>query len=287
MVLTLLAHRPDISTVVDIGAGDGRLLTEIAALAPATRLIALDLRPAPPTVGSAIAWQRGCWDVETAAWQPANRAGSVPLRRILPVEEPLAIIAAEWLDELPTVVAERTSGGWREVRVRPDGSEAAGDPVQRADADWLDRWWPAEPVRRAESGRTRDQAWTAVIDCLRPAGGLAIMIDYGHRLPTRPEQGTLTGYQHGRQVPPRPSPTINLTAHVAVDSVALAGESAGARTEMLVSQREAVHRLLPGQGRTDRSNGSGTLARLQSAGERRLLTENLGDHWWLVQSLPS
>jgi hypothetical protein len=108
------------------------------------------------------------------------------------------------------------------------------------------------------------------------------MIDYGHLLDDRPAHGTLAGYQHGRPVLPRPSPAINLTAHVAVDSVRAAGEAAGARTELLVRQREAVRRLLPVPGRTD---PSGTLARLQLAGERRLLADTLGDHWWLVQSV--
>ena len=110
------------------------------------------------------------------------------------------------------------------------------------------------------------------------------MIDYGHCLPDRPAGGTLTGFQYGRQVPPKPSPTINLTAHVAVDSVQQAGEEAGARTELLFTQREAVERLLPTPLAPDRSP-DGALARLQTAGERRLLADTLGDHWWLVQSV--
>jgi len=229
---------------------------------------------------------QGYWDVDAEAWQPTDPSGSgpVPLSSLLPTGQPLAIVAAEWLDELPLVVAEGGPGDWRQVQVAPDGSEAAGPAVSTADAQWLDRWWPEAPGSRAESGRTRDRAWAEVVGCLRSAGGLAIMIDYGHRLPDRPAGGTLTGFAQGRQVPPRPSATINLTAHVAVDSVLKAGEEAEARTELLTSQREAVELLLAEPPVADRSGGE-TLARLQRAGERRLLADTLGDHWWLVQSV--
>lgn len=290
MLLTLLADRPEISTVVDIGAGDGRLLAEIGALAPRMRLIGLDLRPAPEYAAatSTTAWLRGCWDVDTAGWlrspDLAPGAGPVPLRTLLPAGQPMVVVAAEWLDDLPLVVAERVAGGWCQVRVGPDGTEAPGSPVPAADAAWLDRWWPAVPGSRAESGRTRDRAWTEMIDCLAGAGGLAVMIDYGHRLPDRPTGGTLTGFQRGRQVPPKPSAAINLTAHVAVDSVQQAGEDAGATTELVISQREAVELLLAEPARTDRSP-AGALARLQADSERRLLADTLGGHWWLVQSV--
>lgn len=322
MVLALLVDHPGISTIVDIGAGDGRLLTEIAALAPRMRLIGLDVRPAPadpvdsrlgnspslpvsagaPARAPQLAWQQGYWDVDAQAWRPfdQSRPGSVALRSVVPDGQPMAIVAAEWLDELPLVVAEcradhrqdhcqdhcqkHCQDRWRQVRVDPDGTEAVGQSVPPADVEWLDRWWPGVYGSRAESGRTRDRAWAEVIDCLTAAGGLAIMIDYGHRLPDRPAGGTLTGFQQGRQVPPTPSPAVNLTAHVAVDSVQQAGEAAGARTELLISQRDAVQRFLPAQPLEDRSPGD-ALARLELAGERRLLSETLGDHWWLVQSV--
>lgn len=286
MVLTLLADRPDISTVVDIGCGDGRLLAHLGALAPQLRLMGLDLRAGVPQErpGPAVEWIVGSWDVAESAWIPIAAGGpdSMPLPRVLPTGRPMAIICAEWLDDLPAVVAERGPTAWQEVLVRPDGRESLGGPVTAADARWLDHWWPAEGGQRAESGRTRDAAWSSVIDCLRPAGGLAVMIDYGHRRDARPPHGSLTGYQRGRQVRPRPSTDLNLTAHVAVDSVAAAGESAGARTQLLTRQREAVGRLLPDPPLLGESD---TLTRLQYRGERRLLTDTLGDHWFLVQSV--
>lgn len=286
MVLTLLAERPEIATVVDIGCGDGRLLADIGSLAPHLRLIGLDLRADVPMAGPRPTSEHlvGSWDVGTTAWNPVGSAerGPMPLRTVLPTGQPMAILCAEWLDDLPAVVAERGPAGWQEVLVHPDGQESRGGPVAASDARWLDRWWPADVGQRAESGRTRDAAWSAVIDCLRPAGGLAVMIDYGHRRPGRPPHGSLTGYRHGQQVPPLPSADLNLTAHVAVDSVAAAGESAGARTVLLTGQREAVERLLPDE---PRPGGSDPLARLEHQGQRRLLTDTLGDHWWLVQSV--
>ncbi|GAB3920920.1 hypothetical protein GCM10011575_17110 [Microlunatus endophyticus] len=278
----MLAGRPDISTVVDIGAGDGRLLAEIGIRARQLRLIGLDLRsPEPATLP--VTWLRGWWDVEREAWTAADSGRTTPLTDVLPTSDPLAIVAAEWLDELPAVVAGRGRDGaqetWREILVQGDGQELLGGPVAEPDAEWLDRWSPESA--RAESGRSRDRAWTTLLDCLRPAGGLAIIIDYGHQLDERPARGTLAGYQHGHPVSPRPSSAINLTAHVAVDSVRAAGEAAGARTELLLRQREAVRRLLPDPP----TEASDTLARLQLASERRLLADNLGDHWWLVQSV--
>lgn len=286
MVLDLLAQRPDISTVVDIGCGDGRLLSDIAALAPHLRLIGLDLRPPTPDDRSPARVERhvGLWDVATTTWRPvgSHRLPPTPLRAVLPTDRPMAIICAEWLDDLPTVVAECGPTAWQEVLVLPDGQESLGGPVPSEDAHWLTRWWPATEGQRAESGRTRDAAWSAVIECLRPSGGLAVMVDYGHRRSIRPPYGSLAGYRRGRQVPPLPSTTLNLTAHVAVDSVVAAGEAAGARTELLTSQRDAVQRLLPD---TLSAAESDPLARLQTSGQRRFLTDALGDHCWLVQSV--
>jgi SAM-dependent MidA family methyltransferase len=282
MLLALIA-RSGISTVVDVGAGDGRLLAEVAARSPRLRLIGLDVRPAPPMLPRDAIWLTGRWDSRAGAWRPGGGAAPVPLRSVIPAgPEPMLIVCSEWLDDLPAVIAAGSSGDWHEVLVGPDGTESVGGPVPAADTAWLDRWWPGAGAR-AESGRTRDDAWSAVIGCLRPTGGLAVMIDYGHHRDTRPRAGSLAGYRLGRQVPPSPSPEINLTAHVAIDSLQAAGEAAGARTDLVLTQRQAVERLLPGTGRTERSDD--TLARLQETSERRLLADTLGDHWWLVQSV--
>jgi hypothetical protein len=198
------------------------------------------------------------------------------------------------------------------VLVGTAGREQLGDPPAAPDLAWLDRWWPTgtesadrngvdqvrvDQVRvdrvRAEVGRTRDRAWQGVIAALRTSGGAALMIDYGHLRTARPPQGSLTGFVHGREVAPEPSPAVNLTADVAVDAVAAAGEEAGARTDFLVEQRSAVSRLLPPDptpgppaARPDgQPAGPGTLALLQERSERHALASAFGNHWWLLQTV--
>ncbi|SDS48237.1 SAM-dependent methyltransferase [Microlunatus soli] len=287
-VSELLASGPyaDFGTVVEIGAGDGWLLDGLRSRDPDRRFVGVDLRPRPDGLG--VDWCTGAWDVRTDSWQSsvADLLGTLP--------SPTMIICAEWLDDLPCPIVAPTSGGrqgpdWRAVQVGPDGSESLGGPVAEEDARWLQRWWPAVtdgslPMpRRAESGRTRDSAWATVIRALRRSGGAALMIDYGHLRAARPPAGTLTGFVAGRQVPARPDPAINLTAHVAVDAVAAAGERAGARTSFLIDQRTAVRRFLP----DPRPTGPDPLAELQRRGEQRMLTATLGSHYWLLQDVPS
>ncbi|HEY5835479.1 SAM-dependent methyltransferase [Streptomyces sp.] len=89
---------------------------------------------------------------------------------------------------------------------------------------------PAEGLR-AEIGAPRDTAWASTVASL--TAGLAVAVDYGHTRGTRPPYGTLTGYRGGRQVPPIPDGSCDLTAHVAMD--ALPGT--------LLTQRSALRAL--------------------------------------------
>lgn len=82
------------------------------------------------------------------------------------------LFANEWLDNVPTEVAETDPDGVdRYVLVRAqDGTERLGEPVTGADAEWLRRWWPsAGPGSRAEIGRPRDEAWARAVSTV--AGG--------------------------------------------------------------------------------------------------------------------
>ncbi|HTL24302.1 MAG TPA: hypothetical protein VL281_09760, partial [Mycobacteriales bacterium] len=92
---------------------------------------------------------------------------------------------------------------------------------------------------------------------------------YGHVLGDR--RPTLTGYRSGRQVPPVPDGSCDLTAHVALDAVAAATGS------VLVRQREALQALgvsaaLPGEG-------------LVAASQARELLDpdGLGGFGWLLR----
>ncbi|MEU2673477.1 SAM-dependent methyltransferase [Streptomyces sp. NPDC007164] len=259
--------------LVDVGAGRGELLTGVLAALPAAggdglavRAYAVELAGRPPGLDPRIEW---------CAEPPPRTCG--------------LLFANEWLDNVPTEVAETDPDGVdRYVLVRAeDGTERLGEPVTGADAEWLRRWWPsAGPGGRAEIGRPRDEAWARAVSTV--AGGLAVAVDYAHVRDARPPFGTLTGFRAGREVRPVPDGSCDLTSHVALDACAAAGSFAGAQPELL-SQREALHRLGVSGGRPPLALASadpaGYVRALASAGEAAELTApgGLGDFGWLMQ----
>ncbi|WP_422737271.1 SAM-dependent methyltransferase [Micromonospora sp. WMMD729] len=231
------------------------------------------------------------------------------------------LIATEWLDNVPLDVAVQTSDGWRYLLVEPStGVETVGGPVSGADLDWLTTWWPgpassrgadrgetggptstdgtagsgsgfrathSSDYRRAEIGRPRDEAWA---DAVRKISrGLAVAVDYGHLRDGRPVDGTLTGYRGGRQVPPVPDGSSDVTAHVAMDSVASAGATVARCSYSLSSQREALRALGADGGRPPLSlagtDPAGYVRALAAASAVAELTDpaGLGGHLWLRQ----
>ena len=257
-------ERPARLDFVDVGAGRGELITGVLALAPTglrDRLhpVAVELAPRPRFLDAA------------ADWRDAPPAGITGL-----------LIATEWLDNVPLDVVE----GDRYVEVDPaTGAERPGEPVDPADAAWLSRWWPAGP--RREVGRGRDEAWAGAIGAVER--GLAVAVDYGHLLGERPVDGTLTGYRGGRQVPPVPDGGRDVTAHVAIDAVALAGSAVAGRAYQLLTQRQALRALGADGGRPPiklaSSDPAGYVRALAaaSAAAELIAPGGLGDHWWLVQ----
>ncbi|MFI5757921.1 SAM-dependent methyltransferase [Streptomyces sp. NPDC051569] len=248
--------------LVDIGAGRGELLTGVLAAVPgglAVRPYAVERAPRPAGLDPRVEW---------CAEPPAGVRG--------------LIFANEWLDNVPVDIAETDEDGVvRYVLVRPDGSEELGEPVAGEDAHWLERWWPAAgPGSRAEIGRPRDEAWAAAVASLER--GYAVAADYAHVREARPPFGTLTGFRAGREVPPVPDGSCDLTAHVALDACALPGAE-------LTSQREALHRLGVSGRRPALSlaatDPAGYVRALAGAGEAAELTARggLGDFGWLTQ----
>ncbi|HET6483916.1 MAG TPA: SAM-dependent methyltransferase, partial [Actinoplanes sp.] len=138
---------------------------------------------------------------------------------------------------------------------------------------------------RVEIGWPRDAAWAAAVSRVLRGGALAI--DYGHRRDERPTLGTLTGYRGGRQVPPVPDGSCDVTAHVAIDAVAAA---AGVPYQLL-RQRAALKALGIDGARPPldqaRSDPAGYLRALAAAGAGAELIEpaGLGGHWWLLHSI--
>ncbi|MFE0590914.1 SAM-dependent methyltransferase [Micromonospora echinospora] len=289
--------RPDRLDVVDVGAGRGELLTTLARLA--ARLPdgtdragrhpeqAGGTRPAAGAGPSPLVDRLRLTAVEVAP-RPAGLSSAVDWRDRVPAAITGLLLATEWLDNVPLDVAVATDGGWRTVLVDPTGGESVGGPVDPVDAEWLATWWPAAPPGgRAEIGRPRDEAWAAAVRAVDR--GLALAVDYGHLRSGRPLDGTLTGYRAGRQVPPVPDGSCDLTAHVAVDAVGVAGSAAAGTPYTLRGQREALRALGADGGRPPlalaATDPAGYVRALATASAVAELTDpaGLGGHWWLLQ----
>ncbi|GAA3523909.1 SAM-dependent methyltransferase [Aeromicrobium panaciterrae] len=204
-VLTLV-HREGLTSVVDVGAGAGELLTALHALDPSLSLHGVDLADRP-AIDASISWSSA-----------------------LPDRVEGLLIAHEWLDNIPCDVVELADDGIHLVEVDPaTGEESLGEAY---DSPWLDEWWPlSTPGERAEVGEPRDTAWS---DAVARVDGIALAIDYAHTRDTRPPFGSLRSYADGREVDVVPDGSRDVTAHVALDAVAAA---VGAT---LTTQRDAL-----------------------------------------------
>jgi SAM-dependent MidA family methyltransferase len=252
---------------VDIGAGRGELLTEMHRIDPGLDLLGVEVAARPAGLDRAIAWTTG-----------------------LPESVEGLVVANEWLDSIPCHVVETGEDGVpRVVHVDPDtGQESPGLPLTHASVPsslraWSEQWWPlegGEPGRRAEVGTTRDAAWVDVVSRVRR--GLAVAVDYGHLREDRPPYGSLASYRDGHLVDVLPDGSRDVTAHVAVDSVA-------ARTDAVVRrQRDVLHDLGVHGARPDVAGAgddpAGYLDALSSATQAAELTaqDGLGGFWWVI-----
>jgi SAM-dependent MidA family methyltransferase len=261
-----LARSAALGAVVDVGAGGGELLRTLRDLDPSLTLVGVEVADRPTDLPAAVDWTDKVPDGLTAL-----------------------LIANEWLDDVPVDVVELTPEGWRLLLVDPaTGSEHRGGVPEERDLGWLDRWWPAGAAGdRAEVGWPRDEAWAATVGALRH--GLAVAVDYSHVRDARPPSGTLTGYRAGRQVPPVPDGSCDLTSHVALDACAAAASEAGATATLLTTQRDALRALGVRGDRTDppATDPTAYLRALATRGEAAELTDpaGLGGFGWLVQSV--
>ncbi|MEW2046189.1 SAM-dependent methyltransferase [Streptomyces sp. NPDC005476] len=270
--------RPAPLDFVDMAAGRGELVTGVMAALPddvaaRTRAYAVEVADRPAGLAHGIGWLS----------EPPGKINGL-------------LFANEWLDNVPVEVAEVDSVGvTRLVLVRRSGAERLGEPVSGPEAQWLARWWPptGEEGLRAEIGLSRDTAWASVVSCVER--GLAVAVDYAHTADARPPYGTLTGFRDGRETPPVPDGSCDITAHVALDACAEAGARAvtGApRTRLgarLLTQRAALRALGITGARPPLALASTSPAAyvraLASAGEAAelLAPGGLGDFGWLLQ----
>ncbi|MER5951747.1 SAM-dependent methyltransferase [Streptomyces sp. NPDC001904] len=258
---------PDRLTFVDMGAGRGELVSGVLRLLPESvharvHACAVEIAERPADLDHRIEWR---------SEPPGGITG--------------LLFANEWLDNVPADVVETDADGTaRLVLVTPDGTESLSPgPLGDVEQHWLDTWWPlpSGPGLRAEVGLERDTAWAAAVGTVER--GLAVAVDYAHTRASRPPFGTLTGFREGREVPPVPDGSRDITAHVALDACAT---GPGAR---LLGQRAALRALGVGADRPPLSLASrdpaGYVRALARAGEAAELTARggLGDFGWLVE----
>ena len=261
--LARLAGLAGCGTVLDVGAGRGELLTALAAADPGLRLHGVDVVPRPAGLPEPIGW--------------STIADNTQLPRL---PGGVLLVAWELLDVVPCRVLEPDSDGTvREVLVGPDGTEQLGAATR---SDWSRRWWPAaRPGSRVEEGSSRDEAWAALLAAV--PDGLLLAVDYGLTEPA--PHGTLTGYRAGRQVPPVPDGSCDLTAHVFWPSLRRPGDR-------LLTQREALRALgfgpepasFSGTALSGTAPSGTTLERLVHRGRVGELTDpgGLGGFGWLL-----
>lgn len=253
--LLRLARLAGVRAVVDVGAGRGELLTAVAALDAELELVAVEIRPRPLELS------------ERVLWVPETPSGLDAL-----------IVANEWLDNVPLDVVD----AGLVVEVSDEGVERPGRRPSARDLAWLAEWGGVE------IGHPRDEAWASVMSRLER--GIAVAVDYGHVRATRPAGPTLAAYRDGRMVSPVPDGSCDLTAWVAMDAVAAAGERAGATSTLLTTQRAALSALGLSGTRPPlalaTSDPAGYLTALAEAGEVSALMdpEGLGGFSWLLQA---
>ena len=221
--LARLAEREGVHHVVDVGCGRGELLAHLAARHPDLRLTGVDVVARPADLPDAVAWLRS--------------PGGGELPPGLTDLDDVLVVAHEWLDVVPCTVARVVAPGrLAVVLVDPaTGRESTGGSPTDDELRWCARHWPVDglPVgARVEVGLTRDLAWEGLVARVR--AGILLAVDYGHTAENRPVAGTLTAYRSGGQVEPVPDGSCDLTAHVAVDSLA---------HDDITTQRAALHDL--------------------------------------------
>ncbi|MBV6697143.1 SAM-dependent methyltransferase [Kitasatospora aureofaciens] len=261
--------RPEELALVDVGAGRGELLTGVLAELPDR--VRARLRP---------------YGVEIAD-RPAGLPSTVLWTDEVPRGVTGLLFANEWLDNVPLDAGELDEDGvLRYVEVDTGtGEQRLGEPVSAADAAWAARWWPAEhPGDFVEFGGSRDAAWAHAVAGLER--GLAVAVDYGHTADRRPPLGTFAGFRDGREVTPVPDGSCDVTAHVALDSIAVP-----ALHSLWTTQRDALHALGVTGARPSLALAStdpvAYLRALGGAGEGAELTDpaGLGAFGWLVQAV--
>ena len=201
----------------------------------------------------------------------------------VPTDAPMLLVANEFLDALPVRQFVRLGDVWRErvVGLDGDGDLAFGLDARAMNVDapapWAGGGWAPGVV--VEFGPAREAVADEIAARVAAQGGLALVIDYGDA--GRFTVGdTLQAVRRHKKVDPLAHPgQSDLTAHVALGSVAAAAEGAGTTVWGPLAQgtfleRLGIHQRLEKLARTASAE---QLAVLASGFDRLVATEQMGE----------
>jgi SAM-dependent MidA family methyltransferase len=261
-----LVRRTGATAVTDYGAGSGELLAQLASSAPDLSLTAVEVRPRPESLPDQVAWVTE-----------------------LPDQIEGLLIANELLDNVPCQLVERAEDAWRVVEVHSEsGEERLGAEADEEDMAWLARWWPDHALgqvgQRVEVGLARDRLWADA--CARVTVGTSLAIDYGHLADYRPVLSTVRSYRAGRETSLSLDGHHDISAHVAIDSVAAAvGAETARQRDMLYELGLTTMRPDVSLASTDPVGYVHALSLASEAGEL-LASPGLGDLLWVMRRHP-
>jgi NADH dehydrogenase [ubiquinone] 1 alpha subcomplex assembly factor 7 len=227
--------RPDRVLLVEVGPGDGTLISDAlraARHAPgfleAARLVLVET--SPPLVEA----QRS-----RLAGGPLAPAWESSLTE-LPDGAPVILLANELLDCLPARQFIRTERGWAERMV---GLDAAGELAFGLTPSPAGAALPEAEVGALVEVSPAQEAFGAGLGGLiARQGGAALLVDYGRADPAPGD--TLQALKGHRKVGPLETPgEADLTVHADFPAVAAAARRAGAQTTPILTQGELLGRL--------------------------------------------
>ena len=217
-----LLGRPDAVRLVEIGPGDGTLMSDVLRT----------LRHAPGVLEAADVWL-----VETSSPLRDLQAGRLPqdvrwadsLAEV-PAGAPLILVANELLDCLPARQFVRTPVGWAEQVVGlDDAGELAFGLIPTPAAGLLP---DAAPGQVYEQSAAQAALGAELGARVAADGGAALLIDYGRGAPGFGD--TLQALRRHRKVDPLANPgEADLTVHADFPAVMAAAEAQGAQAAIL------------------------------------------------------
>jgi NADH dehydrogenase [ubiquinone] 1 alpha subcomplex assembly factor 7 len=247
----LAMDMPDPVALIECGPGRGAMMADIlrstrlqAAFRKALRVHLVETSPGLQKL------QRKTLSAvnDLSSFERDAGVGEVPLHWRLAIEDvptlPSIIVANEFFDALPVRQAERRPDGWRERVVTIDGSDALTLAVAPDPLSGLEPALPpsiaAAPAGAIFEWRPGDAA--TAIARRAAAGGVALIIDYGH---VKSAVGdTFQAVRSHRYANPLASPGLaDLTAHVDFEALGRAAQEAGARVHGPVEQGEWLKRM--------------------------------------------